>query len=280
MHACIAFHDFFARRCDRDRRWHRHSHGGAQSPWRRRWPTGWSSRGGSPATSPIPSMCPASPIAAVLGLIRVRDLVIYDATYTDEEFDRLPWLGPLHLAGGHPPVRGGGRRGSLVAFHHDPDHDDDALDVIAAAMETPPRRLAGRPGRSGDHALIPDPARWRRLRLGMRTLLGRQARWLLHPLSPRRPGGGWRLSRRSSRCLPRALPGMLRWLERIEIIRRPSARAGRAAAGAALGPGLVPAPRRRRALRDRPKRPAAADARGRLGPLHQVPGAGGRRRRT
>ena len=73
---------------------------------------------------------------------------------------------------------------------------------------------------------------------------------------------------------------MLRWLERIDIIRRPSARAGRPAAGAALGPGLVPAPRRRRRLRDRPKRPAAADRRDRLGPFHPVHGAGCRRRRT
>ena len=55
---------------------------------------------------------PGEPDAAVLDLIAGADLVIYDATYTDEEFERLPGLGPLDLAGGHPPVRGGGCRGS------------------------------------------------------------------------------------------------------------------------------------------------------------------------
>ena len=77
---------------------------------------------------------PDKPDAAVLGLIQGADLVIYDATYTDEEFDRLEGWGHSTWQEGIRLCEAADAR-QLVAFHHDPGHDDDALDVIAAAME-------------------------------------------------------------------------------------------------------------------------------------------------
>lgn len=75
----------------------------------------------------------------VLDLIQNSDLVIYDTTYTDKEYPRFhgwghsTWQEGLRLCEEANAAR-------LVAFHHDPEHDDDAMDRIAAAME------AARPG--------------------------------------------------------------------------------------------------------------------------------------
>ena len=59
----------------------------------------------------------------ILDLIEGADLVIYDATFTDAEFEtRIGW--------GHSTWREGVRLcqmahvGQLALFHHDPDHDD------------------------------------------------------------------------------------------------------------------------------------------------------------
>ena len=71
---------------------------------------------------------------AVLDLVAGADLMIYDATYTDEEFARYrgwghsTWQEAVRIA-----KAAGVRR--VVTFHHDPDHDDDALDRIAARMQ-------------------------------------------------------------------------------------------------------------------------------------------------
>jgi phosphoribosyl 1,2-cyclic phosphodiesterase len=71
---------------------------------------------------------------AVLGLIERSDLVIYDSTYTDEEF-------PLRRGWGHSTWQQGVRlcraasARRLVTFHHDPEHDDDMLDRIAASLD-------------------------------------------------------------------------------------------------------------------------------------------------
>ena len=75
----------------------------------------------------------------VLKLIRDADLLIYDATYTDEEFPRF-------VSWGHSTWQEGVRLadaagvGTLVLFHHDPAHDDDFMDRVAAAA------AAARPG--------------------------------------------------------------------------------------------------------------------------------------
>ena len=108
----------------------------------------------------------------------------------------------------------------LVAFHHDPDHDDDALDAIAAAMERRrPGSLVAREGLVID-ALSAGPARWRRLRLGLRTLLGGRPGGFFIPY---RHAAWWRLApiRRSSHCSPRACPACGAGWSRIDTLRRP-----------------------------------------------------------
>jgi phosphoribosyl 1,2-cyclic phosphodiesterase len=82
---------------------------------------------------------PGSPDQNVLQLIDGADIVIYDSTYTDEEF-------PKYQSWGHSTWQEGARlcdaagAEQLVVFHHDPDHDDDFMDGIAKAAE------AARPG--------------------------------------------------------------------------------------------------------------------------------------
>lgn len=82
---------------------------------------------------------PDAPDANVLRLIERADLVIYDSTYTDEEF-------PKFQGWGHSTWQEGVRlcaqaqAGRMVIFHHDPSHDDTFMDRVAAAAE------AARPG--------------------------------------------------------------------------------------------------------------------------------------
>jgi phosphoribosyl 1,2-cyclic phosphodiesterase len=69
--------------------------------------------------------------ANVLGLIDRADVMIYDATYTDAEY-------PAHKDWGHSTWEEGVRLanaasvGTLVIFHHDPGHDDEFMDRVAA----------------------------------------------------------------------------------------------------------------------------------------------------
>jgi phosphoribosyl 1,2-cyclic phosphodiesterase len=75
----------------------------------------------------------------ILELIDGADLVIYDSTYTDEEF-------PKYRNWGHSTWQEGVRlcdkagAEQLVIFHHDPSHDDAFMDEVAKAAE------AARPG--------------------------------------------------------------------------------------------------------------------------------------
>jgi phosphoribosyl 1,2-cyclic phosphodiesterase len=70
----------------------------------------------------------------VLDLIDGADLVIYDSTYTDDEY-------PGHVGWGHSTWQEGCRLADtakvkrLVVFHHDPGHDDPFMDRVAAAAE-------------------------------------------------------------------------------------------------------------------------------------------------
>ncbi|MFZ5791376.1 MAG: MBL fold metallo-hydrolase [Pseudomonadota bacterium] len=89
---------------------------------------------------------PGQPDPHVLGLIRGADIVVYDATYTDEEF-------PCYVGWGHSTWQEGVRLADaagakrLVIFHHDPSHDDDAMDRIAEAAEKArPGTLVAREG--------------------------------------------------------------------------------------------------------------------------------------
>ncbi len=75
----------------------------------------------------------------VLALARDVDLMIYDCTYTDEEY-------PAHAGRGHSTWQQGvrlaetARAKRLAIFHHDPSHNDAALDRIAGEAQ------AARPG--------------------------------------------------------------------------------------------------------------------------------------
>jgi phosphoribosyl 1,2-cyclic phosphodiesterase len=66
---------------------------------------------------------PGKPDENILGLIENADLVIYDSTYTEEEF-------PSRIGWGHSTWNEGMRlcrevnAKKLAIFHHDPDHDD------------------------------------------------------------------------------------------------------------------------------------------------------------
>jgi len=69
---------------------------------------------------------------SVLALAKGADLMIYDCTYTDEEFANYigwghsTWQQAIRLA-----EAAGARR--VAIFHHDPDHDDNFLDGVEAA---------------------------------------------------------------------------------------------------------------------------------------------------
>jgi phosphoribosyl 1,2-cyclic phosphodiesterase len=77
---------------------------------------------------------PGQPDENVAGLIRDADLVIYDGTYTDDEF-------PNHIDWGHSTWQEGLRLCEAnnvkryVLFHHDPERDDEQLDEIANELE-------------------------------------------------------------------------------------------------------------------------------------------------
>ena len=66
----------------------------------------------------------------MLGLIEGSDLVIYDSTYTEEEF-------PAKVGWGHSTWQEAVRLckaanvKQLAIFHHDPEHTDDVMDKIA-----------------------------------------------------------------------------------------------------------------------------------------------------
>ena len=70
----------------------------------------------------------------ILGLIDRADMMIYDSTYTDEEFSR-------YQTWGHSTWQEGARLcdlagvKQLVVFHHDPGHDDDFMDRVAEQAE-------------------------------------------------------------------------------------------------------------------------------------------------
>ena len=76
---------------------------------------------------------------SVLRLVDRAEIMIYDATYTDEEY-------PTHRGWGHSTwqeavrLADAAQVGKLVIYHHDPGHDDTFMDRVGAAAE------AARPG--------------------------------------------------------------------------------------------------------------------------------------
>lgn len=74
---------------------------------------------------------PGQPDQNILGLIDGADVVIYDSTYTEDEF-------PSKIGWGHSTWNEGMRLcqeanvKQLAIFHHEPDHDDEFMDKLAA----------------------------------------------------------------------------------------------------------------------------------------------------
>jgi phosphoribosyl 1,2-cyclic phosphodiesterase len=72
--------------------------------------------------------------ANILALIAGADVLIYDSTYTEEEYPRFAgwghstWTQGLRLAEA-------AKVKTFVAFHHDPSHDDVFMDKLAAELE-------------------------------------------------------------------------------------------------------------------------------------------------
>ena len=68
----------------------------------------------------------------ILGLIEGCDLVIYDSTYTEEEFpSKVGWGHSTWNEGIKLCQEAGAKR--LGIFHHDPEHDDVFMDSVAEA---------------------------------------------------------------------------------------------------------------------------------------------------
>lgn len=70
----------------------------------------------------------------VLDLIAGADIVIYDSTYCDSEFETYRGWGHSTWQQGVRLCRAAGA-GRLVTFHHEPDRTDDQLDEIGRALE-------------------------------------------------------------------------------------------------------------------------------------------------
>jgi phosphoribosyl 1,2-cyclic phosphodiesterase len=82
----------------------------------------------------------------VLELIQGSDLVIYDSTFTDEEYPRLRGWGHSTWQEGVRLCEAAGA-GRLVLFHHHASRSDDALDALAADVDRPrPGSLVAREG--------------------------------------------------------------------------------------------------------------------------------------
>lgn len=72
---------------------------------------------------------PGKPDAAILELIKEADLVIYDSTYTDEEFpSKVGWGHSTWQEGVRLCLEAGAKQ--LAIFHHDPDHDDSFMERV------------------------------------------------------------------------------------------------------------------------------------------------------
>lgn len=86
------------------------------------------------------------PDKTILGLVDGADIVIYDATYTDEEYPKFKGWGHSTWQEGIRVCEAAGAK-RLVIFHHDPSHDDAFMDGIAAAAEK--RRIGTLVAREG-----------------------------------------------------------------------------------------------------------------------------------
>jgi phosphoribosyl 1,2-cyclic phosphodiesterase len=77
---------------------------------------------------------PGEPDQAILRLIEGADLVLYDSTYSDEEFPAKVGWGHSTWQEGIRLCRAAGAK-RLGIFHHDPDHDDAYMRSVATAAK-------------------------------------------------------------------------------------------------------------------------------------------------
>ncbi len=70
----------------------------------------------------------------ILELIEGADIMIYDCSYTDEEFPRFKTWGHSTWQEGMRLCNAASVR-QLVIFHHDPAHDDNFMDLVAREAE-------------------------------------------------------------------------------------------------------------------------------------------------
>ena len=70
----------------------------------------------------------------VLHLVRDADIMVYDATYTDEEYPKFVGFGHSTWQEACRIADTAGVK-QVVLFHHDPSHNDTIMDGIAAAAE-------------------------------------------------------------------------------------------------------------------------------------------------
>jgi phosphoribosyl 1,2-cyclic phosphodiesterase len=69
--------------------------------------------------------------AALVDFVSGSDMMIYDSTYTDEEFPQFSDFGHSTWQEGMRVADAAGVK-QLVIFHHDPAHDDTFMDAVAA----------------------------------------------------------------------------------------------------------------------------------------------------
>jgi phosphoribosyl 1,2-cyclic phosphodiesterase len=72
---------------------------------------------------------PGSPDVNILELVEGADLVIYDCSYTEDELPKRRGWGHSTWNEGVRLCRMAGAR-RLAIFHHDPDHEDDFMDLL------------------------------------------------------------------------------------------------------------------------------------------------------
>jgi phosphoribosyl 1,2-cyclic phosphodiesterase len=79
-------------------------------------------------------------------LIQGADIVIYDAMYTEAQYDRCRGWGHSTWQAGVELCAAAGAK-TLVLFHHNPDNDDNAMDAIAREVDRArPGSLVAREG--------------------------------------------------------------------------------------------------------------------------------------
>lgn len=86
------------------------------------------------------------PDPRICQLIAGSDIVIYDSSYTDEEYPKFRGWGHSTWEEGIRVCEAAGAK-RLVIFHHDPAHDDEMMDSIAEAAEK--RRIGTLVAREG-----------------------------------------------------------------------------------------------------------------------------------